>query len=617
MRRDCDWFAARAETVWRAKPGRSMLVMVPQGCDESRSVRLVQHWIGTHFCLPPAFSNYRPFCINLVSDGLESSVHFARAIRQTIEKQLQIKVESDDTDFPTDILQNSIEAAIEAGVYPILLIERFHAFANIRDGGMASMLSRLRSLESDGQLTTLAFSPVGYDAIRRLMDSELPFLNSVYGDMHDEAIMTPLGQADFLAEAAARGIDPPTAHRLFRLGGGPDAVFLALLDLASSDRARLTSQCATRSGPAIDLFLSRVLPPGVETKRLLDNLAVGRVNASQEASLLSHPLAAFLCKRNSANELVFASPIIARRILTRDLSIPGQYGQCLQALEASNFIDAAEKARALSDSHPRLAAFREIVIIRGALTAIPGRGLLGVEWQTAAEASKRISKFDGPEVAAVRGWLDAIDNAATLVLNSAAPRLQADAFTRRASDTSVRLLLLFMMSALAEAARELTDPAHRVHALVNLPEAILQTLAAGFCGIDYANPPACPPTANYDRYFSGNGVFAFPPPTAKLALGNLLVVVPAILAARGGAGGYQLTDPTVIRPLQQKLVDAVRNPASHTIASFSSKDANLLEDLSRTWIDEWCRLEGLVSVAELPLVSLAPTAEQLGIILME
>ena len=48
-----------------------------------------------------------------------------------------------------------MEAAIEAGAYPILMIERFHAFANIRDGGMASMLSRLRSIESDGQMTTL------------------------------------------------------------------------------------------------------------------------------------------------------------------------------------------------------------------------------------------------------------------------------------------------------------------------------------------------------------------------------------------------------------------------------------------------------------------------------
>ena len=303
--------------------------------------------------------------------------------------------------------------------------------------------------------------------------------------------------------------------------------------------------------------------------------------------------------------------------MTRDFSILSQYGQCLEALDASNFIDAAEKAQALSDSHPRLAAFREIVIIRGALTAIPGRGLLGIDWQTAADASKRIRKLDRPEVATVRDWLDAVDNAAKLVLSSTAPRLQADAFTRRASDTSVRLLLLFMMSALARAAGELADTAHRVHALVNLPEAILQTLAAGFCGVDYANPPACPPTADYDRYFNANGAFAFPSSTAKLALGNLLVVVPAILAERGGAEGYQLTDPAMIRPLQQKLVDAVRNPASHTIANFSPKDARLLEDLSRTWIDEWCRLEGLVSSAELPIVSLAPTAEQLGAMLME
>lgn len=617
MRRHCDWFADRAKVIWNAKPGRSMLVMVPQGCDEASSARLIRQWLDEHFRLPTAYSNHRPVIIRLVSDGLESSAQFAHIVRKKIEKGAQVEVEIDAQDFSTDILQNSVEAAIEAGAYPILMIERFHAFANIRDGGMASMLSRLRSIESDGQMTTLAFSPIGYDAIRRLMHSEQPFLNSVYGDMHDEAIMSPLDQADFLAEASSRGIDQPTAHRLFTLGGGPDALFLGLLDLASCDRASLIGQCAARTGSAIDLFLARALPQGLETDQLLVNLALGRVNPAQEAALLSHPLAKFLCKRNATDVLICASPVIARQILTRHLSISAQYDRCLQALEASDFTEAATKAAALDDPHPRLAAFRELVIMRGALVAVPGRGLLGIDWQAVADASRRLRKLDGARLDAVRPWLEVIDEAAGRILAGKPSRLQADMFTRHASDGTLRLLLLFMMSALADAAARLSEPAQRVQALVNLPEAILQTLAAGFCGIDYAEPPASPPPAEYGLFFNGHGLFVFPPPTTKMTLGALLVVVPAILAQRAQAVPGQLTDAASIRPLQQKLVDAVRNPASHTIANFSSRDAALLEGLCRTWIEEWCVLEGLASAAALPILHLAPTAGQLAAMLTE
>lgn len=617
MRRHCDWFAERAKVIWNAKPGRSMLVMVPQGCDEAGSATLVQQWMVEHFRLPLAYSNHRLVFINLVSDSLESSAHFAHMVRKTIERAAQIKVESDAQDYPTDIVQNSVEAAIEAAAYPILMIERFHAFANIRDGGMASMLSRLRSIESDGQMTTLAFSPIGYDGIRRLMDSEQPFLNSVYGDMHDEAIMSPLDQADFLAEASSRGIDQPTARRLFTLGGGPDALFLGLLDLASHDRANLVGQCATRTGSAIDLFLDRALPPGAETDQLLVNLALGRVNPAQEAALLNHPLAKFLCKRNSTDVLVCASPVIARRIMTRHLSISAQYDGCLRALEASDFTEAAKKAAALDDAHPRLAAFRELVIMRGALVAVPGRGLLGIDWQAMADASRHLRKLNVASLDAVRPWLNVIDAATGRILAGKPSRMQADMFTRHASDDFLRLLLLFMMSALADAAARLSEPAQRVHALVNLPEAILQTLAAGFCGINYAEPPVSPPPADYDRFFNGVGLFAFPPPTIKMTLGTLLVVVPAILAQRGQTGTSRLTDAASMRPLQQRLVDAVRNPASHTITNFSLKDAALLEELCRTWIEEWCALEGLASAEALPILHLAPTASQLSAMLLE
>ena len=78
-----------------------------------------------------------------------------------------------------------------------------------------------------------------------------------------------------------------------------------------------------------------------------------------------------------------------------------------------------------------------------------------------------------------------------------------------------------------------------------------------------------------------------------------------------------MSDAASMRPLQQKPVGAVQSPASHTIANFSLKDAALLERLCRTWIEEWCVLEGLASAAALPILDLAPTAGQLAAMLIE
>jgi hypothetical protein len=616
MRADCDWFVQRAQMIWRAQPGRSMLVMVPQGCDEAQATRLVRGWVEENFVLPSAFANHRPIFIDLVSDSLESSAHFALAISQKIARQLNIKIEGDGDDYPTDILQNAIEAAAGTGCFPILMIQRFHAFAHIRDGGMTSILSRLRTLESDAQMTTLAFSPIDYNAIRRMMDREQPFLNSVYGDMHDEAVMTPLKREDFLAEAETRGIASATAHRLFGLGGGPDSVFMALLDLHATDKNSLVSRCADRAGPAIDLFLDRTIRKDAETEQLLASLALGRLNPAQEAYLLNHPLGPFLCKRNGSGELICSSPVIARRVLSKDLPLWSQYRRCLLAVETGDYVGAGMLAAHLSDSHPRLAAFRELVLARSALTAVPERGLLGVDWRAVAGALKRLRPFGATSAVSFQKWIEVVDASLRIVLlDVGTQRLQADDLTRRASDPQVRLLLLFMFDGAVCATRTLSEPSARVRLLVNVPEAILQALAAGFCEIDFSIPPSPPPAANYDAYFGSKEHFLFPAKEQKMTLSSLLVVVPTLLAQRQIKGAITLIDPNRMRALQQKLVDAVRNPASHTIADFLQKDAVLLEQLCRDWISEWCRMENLASTSELPIHKLAPDSEQLRALL--
>lgn len=618
MRQSCEWFVQAANVIWKATPGRSMLVMVPQGCDESAAARLVRGWIVAHFAPPATSTNHHVICINLVADVLVSCKNFANTVAGKIERLLNITIDRQADDYPTDVLQNAIEAALGKGHYPVLIIERFHAFAKIRDGGMASVLSLLRTLESDGELTTLAFSPMGYDAIRQEMDSEQPFLNSVYGDAHDAVVMTPLEYDDFYAEAQRRGVDSSVAHKLFKLGGGPDAIFRALLDMSNHDISGLVEQCAERAGTAIDNFLNRAFPNLPEGDPLIGNLGIGRLNAAQEALLIGHPFSAFLCKRNSIGTVVCSTPILARRILSQGLVLSFQYDRCMAAIEAEDYVAAAAIVEFLNDPHPRLIAFRELVLLRAALNVIPNRGLLGIDWLAAKRAMNRLNRIDQAVLLDFLPWLQVVGEALKIVIGSdGGHRLRVDSLTQRAADKSVRLLLLFMMDGLLRAASKFVEPSERVSILVNLPEAILQALGAGFCAIDYANPPSELPIASYDKYFSSKMPFLYSKEGNKLALRSLLVIVPALLCEKGIQGPRTLIDPKNIKRLQQTLVDSLRNPASHTIVSFTRKEADQLQELCHSWIDEWSRMEGVESIDLLPIRTLLPHSSRLRALVIE
>jgi hypothetical protein len=521
-------------------------------------------------------------------------------------------VEVDRDEFPTDVLQNSVEAATAAGAYPVLFIHRFHAFASIRDGGMTSMLSRLRTLEGNAHMTTLAFSPVSYEGIRQMMGSEQPFLNSVYGDMHDQAVMKPLSRDEFLIEASARGIPHATAHRLFSIGGGPDSVFLGLLDLWDVDRKLLVRECAEKAGPVIDRFINRAFPADRETELLLESLALGTLNAAQEAYLLNHPLADYLCKRGSNSKLICSSPIIAQRVLSRGLPTLSLLRSCLSAAEADDFLLAADLAGGLSDRHPRLVAFKELLLILGALTPKPGRGLLGIDWLSVEEAVKRLKLVKDERMEQFVPWIESLEEALRLLTSvRGGGRLQIDELTCRSSDAEVRKLLLHMFESAIEASKKLPEPLLRVQFIVNIPEAILQSIALGFCAIDFTDAPDQLPLADYETFFGRGKPFEAPRAGQKIALTSLLVIVPAVLAGKRTPGISSLISPKAIQPLQQKLVDTVRNPASHTIAEFQLRDAELLESVCSTWISEWAEMEGVSSLDALPIRSLRPSPEHL------
>jgi hypothetical protein len=199
-----------------------------------------------------------------------------RKLCNEIYNQTKEKSEIKLDDYPSNVLEALIEEADKKGIYPILIIERFHAFVRIADDHLLSVLSALRTHENNKMITTIALSPIDYDTIRRRMPPDLPFVNSVYGDNHDVAIMTPLPRSDFINAAISRGLSSATAHKLYNIGGGPDAVYRALIDVACESVSDIIEGCLMRLRETIIRFFEYSLGErSYDRDELLRRLALG------------------------------------------------------------------------------------------------------------------------------------------------------------------------------------------------------------------------------------------------------------------------------------------------------------------------------------------------------
>ena len=198
---------------------------------------------------------------------------------------------------PIELLETLIEELHARGTHPILIVERFHSFAKVRDDAFLSILSNMRSLEHNGLLTTVAISPIGYDAIRREIASSLPFVNSSYGDNHDRAIMSPLSFEEFVAAADKRGMPSVTSVQLFSRGGGPDAVYQALLDEAQDGIDGIEERCIGRLGDNLRRFLTYAVGPLDDSSLLLLNRLTHKSATQADVAFLRNtPQSRFVMK---------------------------------------------------------------------------------------------------------------------------------------------------------------------------------------------------------------------------------------------------------------------------------------------------------------------------------
>ncbi|WP_421575412.1 hypothetical protein [Stenotrophomonas maltophilia] len=591
MRLSCEWFSEKAAKVWAVHKGRSFLVLVPQGCNDESVLRLVETWCMREFQCPSPFIGCQPLSMSLVSDSQLSSHQVAVRIAAQVMRQSGGEINTQSNYYPTDIIQEAIDVALSRNRYPLLFIRRFHAFANIQDGGMSSVLSQLRSLELEGKLTTIAFSPMTYSAIRKSMQGSQAFLNSVYGDAHEQVVIQPISRAEFVSFAIARGVKNHLAQRYFPLGGGPDKVFDSLVNALTLEEDPL-SYSLSHCSETIEAFFERTLcEAGPSRDKLLGSLSTGSLTIPEEAFLKGNPMMGFFATEGMDGRLSCSAKVLSRWIVSSRPGDLGGYATCLSMLRVGEWRSALQIASGISRQDGRQAAFLALVKMVGASSVDLDSPFFGINWDELSKACSD-ARLAAPHIPGQhKQWVDMVCRWSEIIKTvHGSSRLESDALTLKASDQETRLLLLFLIRRYV---REVTRRGYGVEIddLMNVPEVILQALSVGQCGIDFSSAPELPEDCDFQEYFSGLGQFRRPALGAKLTLANLIVIVPAMLRWRGLLKGSPLTDPIKIRSLQGSLVEHVRNRTSHALVELTVADRQLLAEVCLTWTEAWSSME--------------------------
>ena len=118
MRREHKWFCDRAVTTWRASPGRSFLVLVPQGCDEVATSTALADWMLREFQPPEHSRNHRPAVVRISTDVAGSARQFVRRVRRELQACAGAPLDVDADDYPSVELEFGRRCDPRAGPVP-------------------------------------------------------------------------------------------------------------------------------------------------------------------------------------------------------------------------------------------------------------------------------------------------------------------------------------------------------------------------------------------------------------------------------------------------------------------------------------------------------------------
>lgn len=622
MRTDVSWFAERMGTTWSVQPGRSFLLLVPACCDMDGAAASVRDWCSENVKLPASSNNAKAALIPLTVDHLSSSNHFVNAVSKGLARVDPEVCAGICEDYPSDELGELVNNAHAHGLHPVFIINRFQAFARIADEHLLSVLARMRTLEHDQMLTTLALSTQRYQTIRAALNraGHFPFVNSAYGDNHDEAGLRPLSREEFVAAGTKVGLSAPQCHQLFAYAGGPDDVSKALIECAAGGVAGVIERACARLGNNLERFFDNAIDPELPDRDdLRQRLATGQLQPSQEDYLEASECAAFLARRSSSGRLMPASPVVGRLLLRGREGPWRQYDEVLSHVRAGDFAAAAATVDLLDQRSRHLQTFAGLVHLLRACYADNDSGLLAIDWLAIGRLGKTMLKE--PDLLGCHsGWVRSLvawsERVKAAVDPGLGPNVRLEVLARGAGDPDVQSLLVFLMETFLRKVSRHPSPARRLREAAVLPESMLQSLAYSMA-IDVRAAPANLPSADYQAYFNPKLTFQAPVAGGPITMTQLLVIVPALLADRKRvvAAPLTLTDPAHVVPLLTKLVERLRNTEAHTYSEVTAKDAQFLITTCETWLEDIKEIWDLKAVGQAGIRPPPPSADDLAALL--
>ena len=321
IRRNFSWFHNRAKVVWENNPGQSLLVIVPNGCDENLATNQIEKYVQDNFNLCAEDGAFEHKIFKITPDSVESSEHFVNNIVRAFEKCLGKPSEAHGEEYLSNKIETAVDELNNQNIHPILLIKRFISFARIQDKALTSTLGKLREMEHDKKLTSIIISPINYHVLRQKMANDprgvLPFINSPYGDNHEKIIIEPIVKEDFISFAVERGIDLVDAESLYSIGGGLDLVYENLVKNQDLGQEALMSTCVNECHKIFERFFADCeLSNRVG---LLNRLAQNVLTNNDIAYLNSTDLTNFIIHLEDQLGYQISSPIMKDTILTKIL----------------------------------------------------------------------------------------------------------------------------------------------------------------------------------------------------------------------------------------------------------------------------------------------------------
>ena len=344
IRSNFELFQNRTKIIWKSEPGRSLLVIIPSGCNETITANHITECVQDNFILPSGNEGFSQKVFKITPDTNQSTEHFVSNVISDSEKCLGKTSSAHEEDWLQDKIKIAVDELNNQNIHPIFLVKRFQSFASIYDDSLATILGALREMEHEKKLTSIILSPISYDNLRREM-AENPenlsqFINSPYGDNHEKIIIEPIVKDDFISFATEAGISDLDAQSLYSIGGGPDIVYEKLVQNKLLGVENLVQACVTDCGPTFQKFFKDC---GLSNKNeLLSRLAQNSLIQTDLNFLGSIDLRNFIINSEGQSGYQITSKIMQDHILTKTLLEQPESERCVFDLPVKTMVSIRE-----------------------------------------------------------------------------------------------------------------------------------------------------------------------------------------------------------------------------------------------------------------------------------